>query len=202
MRRWIGRSISTRTSLSVTSIVPAGRRDRDDRTLAETLAKVERSFETTQAGTQYDDTRNRLSVLHVGRCAATDAPRTSRRPPFPCGALRANALHRDAGIAPWAAPTLGFKSDVEASRCGRRDACRPLAVARTPALRHQPGPPKREPQSRGCELARGPRAGRLRLSINVSHFTEAAAVGESVLTTQPNGPAADEIRRLYREVIK
>jgi cellulose biosynthesis protein BcsQ len=33
-------------------------------------------------------------------------------------------------------------------------------------------------------------------------FAEAAAVGESVLTTQPNGPAADEIRRLYREVTK
>jgi chromosome partitioning protein len=33
-------------------------------------------------------------------------------------------------------------------------------------------------------------------------FAEAAAIGESVLTTQPNGPAADEIRRLYREVTK
>lgn len=33
-------------------------------------------------------------------------------------------------------------------------------------------------------------------------FAEAAAIGESVLTTQPNGPAADEIRRLLREVSK
>ena len=33
-------------------------------------------------------------------------------------------------------------------------------------------------------------------------FAEAAAIGESVLTTQPNSPAADEIRRLYREVTK
>jgi chromosome partitioning protein len=33
-------------------------------------------------------------------------------------------------------------------------------------------------------------------------FAEAAAVGESVLTLQPKGPAADEIRRLYREVIR
>jgi hypothetical protein len=36
----------------------------------------------------------------------------------------------------------------------------------------------------------------------LSRTGEAAAVGESVLTTQPNGPAADEIRRLYREVTK
>jgi hypothetical protein len=54
--------------------VRAGRRDRDDRTLAETLAKVERGFETTEAGTQYDDTRNRLSVLH----AADTLQRTRR----------------------------------------------------------------------------------------------------------------------------
>jgi cellulose biosynthesis protein BcsQ len=33
-------------------------------------------------------------------------------------------------------------------------------------------------------------------------FAEAAAVGESVLTLQPKGPAADEIRRLYREVTR
>jgi chromosome partitioning protein len=33
-------------------------------------------------------------------------------------------------------------------------------------------------------------------------FAEAAAIGESVLTLQPNGSAADEIRRLYREVTK
>jgi chromosome partitioning protein len=33
-------------------------------------------------------------------------------------------------------------------------------------------------------------------------FAEAAAVGESVLTTHPTGPAADEIRQLYREVMK
>jgi chromosome partitioning protein len=43
-----------------------------------------------------------------------------------------------------------------------------------------------------------------RLASTVIHqrvvFAEAAAVGESVLTVQPGGPAAEEIRRLYREV--
>jgi chromosome partitioning protein len=33
-------------------------------------------------------------------------------------------------------------------------------------------------------------------------FAEAASIGESVLTTQPTSPAADEIRRLFREVAK